>query len=59
MPSVSELKMFAGLGVDCVGMSSIPESLVAHHSGMKVFVKTTSMLLLLAELHCVADAVVV
>merc|ERR1719153_1010956 len=34
--SVAELKMFAGLGVDCVGMSSIPESLVAHHSGMKV-----------------------
>ena len=42
MPSVSELKMFAGLGVDCVGMSSIPESLVAHHSGMKVFVIMTS-----------------
>merc|ERR1719341_1126686 len=34
--SVAELKMFAGLGVDCVGMSSIPESLVAHHCGMKV-----------------------
>ena len=43
MPSVSELKMFAGLGVDCVGMSSIPESLVAHHSGMKVFVIMTLM----------------
>ena len=41
MPSVSELKMFAGLGVDCVGMSSIPESLVAHHSGMKAFVIMT------------------
>ena len=58
MPSVSELKMFAGLGVDCVGMSSIPESLVAHHSGMKVFVIMTFMLLLLAEVHCVTDAVV-
>merc|ERR1712147_512394 len=34
--SVAELKMFAGLGVDCVGMSSIPESLVAHHCGMSV-----------------------
>ena len=28
--------MFSLLGVDCVGMSSIPESLVAHHAGMQV-----------------------
>lgn len=34
--SVAELKMFSMLGVDCVGMSSIPESLVAHHCGMSV-----------------------
>jgi len=34
--SVAELKMFTMLGVDCVGMSSIPESLVAHHCGMSV-----------------------
>jgi len=34
--SVAELKMFASLGVDCVGMSSIPECIVAHHCGIEV-----------------------
>jgi len=34
--SVAELKMFHLLGVDCVGMSSIPECLVAHHCGIEV-----------------------
>jgi len=34
--SVAELAMFSKLGVDCIGMSSIPESLVAHHCGMTV-----------------------
>ena len=34
--SVAELKMFFMLGVDCIGMSSIPECLVAHHCGMEV-----------------------
>ncbi|XP_023345734.1 purine nucleoside phosphorylase [Eurytemora carolleeae] len=34
--SVAELKMLSMLGADCVGMSSIPESLVAHHCGIQV-----------------------
>jgi len=34
--SPAELRMFSLVGVDCVGMSSIPESLVAHHCGIKV-----------------------
>ena len=34
--SVAELKMFSVLGVDCVGMSSIPECLTAHHADMAV-----------------------
>jgi len=34
--SVAELKMFSILGVDCVGMSSIPECLTAHHAGISV-----------------------
>ena len=44
----TELKMFAGLGVDCVGMSSIPESLVAHHCGMKVAIISHEGLTLVA-----------
>jgi len=34
--SVAELKMFSMMGVDCVGMSSIPECLTAHHCGISV-----------------------
>jgi len=35
--TVAELKMLRELGVDCVGMSTIPETMVAHHCGIKVF----------------------
>jgi len=35
--TVAELKMLRELGVDCVGMSTIPETMVAHQCGIKVF----------------------
>jgi len=34
--SRAECKFLRGLGGDCVGMSTVPEIVAAHHSGMKI-----------------------
>ena len=34
--SIAEIKMIRGLGGDVVGMSTSPECLVAHHTGIKI-----------------------
>jgi purine-nucleoside phosphorylase len=48
--SPAEIRMLRSWGVDAVGMSTVPEALVAHHAGLEVLALSTITNVAVAEM---------